>query len=307
MSEIVISTRQLSKNYGSFPALKNVSLTVERGQIYGLIGKNGAGKTTLMRLICGQSVPSSGTLRLFQSDKKIDFSEARTRIGCVIEAPAFYPYLSARKNLKIYCMKKGLPVTKQIDELLAFVGLADVGGKRYAQFSLGMKERLGLALALLGSPELLVLDEPTNGLDPIGISQIRELILRLNQERGVTILISSHILKELGQVATRFGFIDRGEMIEQLSAKELRSRCRDALSIQVTDIEKACAVLENICGCQNYRIMPNKTILCYDRIEHPGQLNRELAENGVEVYALTQAGKDLEDYFIALLGGRASA
>jgi ABC-2 type transport system ATP-binding protein len=307
MSDIVISTHKLSKNYGSSHALKNISLTVERGQIYGLVGKNGAGKTTLMRLICGQSLPSSGTLELFGNGDKSGFREARTRIGCIIETPAFYPNLSAKKNLKIYCMKKGLPVTGQIDALLTFVGLSDTGRKRFSQFSLGMKARLGLALALLGNPELLVLDEPTNGLDPIGISQIRELILKLNKERGVTILVSSHILKELGAIATHYGFINRGEMIEQLGAKELVARCKDALAIKVGNTEKACAVLENICGCKDYKILPNNTILCYDGIEHPEQLNRELAENGVEVYSLIQEGKDLEDYFIELLGGKGNA
>jgi ABC-2 type transport system ATP-binding protein len=165
-----------------------------------------------------------------------------------------------------------------------------------------MKARLGLALALLGNPELLVLDEPTNGLDPIGISQMRELLLKLNKERGVTILISSHILKELGAIATHYGFINRGEMIEQLAAKELAARCKDALAIKVDNTEKACAVLESICGCKDYKILPNNTILCYDRIEHPEQLNRELAKNSVEVYSLVQEGRNLEDYFIELLG-----
>jgi ABC-2 type transport system ATP-binding protein len=253
------------------------------------------------------TIPSSGTFALFQSSAPSGFGEARTRIGCMIEAPACYPNLSARKNLKIHCMKKGLPVTEQIDEVLAFVGLADTGRKRYAQFSLGMKERLGLAFALLGNPELLVLDEPTNGLDPIGILQIRELILKLNQERGVTVLISGHILKELSQVATHFGFIDHGELIDQLSANELHARCKHTLSIRVNDTEKACAVLENICGCANYRILPNNVILCYDGTDHPEQINRELAENGIEVFSLAKEGKDLEDYFIELLGGRANA
>jgi ABC-2 type transport system ATP-binding protein len=303
MSEIVLSTHGLSKKYGAAYALNDVSLTLERGQIYGLVGKNGAGKTTLMRLICGQSRPTSGTLNLF-GGKTHNLSETRTRIGCMIETPAFYPNLSARKNLKIYCMKKGLPSAGHIDELLSFVGLSDAGGKRFSAFSLGMKERLGLALALLGDPELLILDEPTNGLDPIGISQVRELLLRLNKERGVTIAISSHILKELGSIATHFGFIDHGNLIEQISAPELYARCKDALCIKVDTTEKAVAVLESICGCHNYKIFPQNIIRCYDQVEHSEHINKELAENGVQVYSLTQEGKDLEEYFIELLGGR---
>jgi ABC-2 type transport system ATP-binding protein len=169
-----------------------------------------------------------------------------------------------------------------------------------------MKARLGLALALLGEPELLVLDEPTNELDPIGISQIRELILTLNRERGVTVLISSHILKELGSVATHFGFVHRGMFIEQLSAKELYTRCEDAISIRVDNAEKACAVLEHICGCKRYKVLPQNTIRCYDCLGHPEQLNRELNENGVGVFSLTKEGKDLEDYFIGLLGDGAN-
>jgi ABC-2 type transport system ATP-binding protein len=198
-------------------------------------------------------------------------------------------------------------VTGRIDELLASVGLGDAGGKRCAQFSLGLKERLGLALALLGDPELLVLDEPTNGLDPIGISRIRELLLKLNRERGVTILISSHILKELCSIATHFGFVDRGELLERIAAKELFARCRDALELRVDDTARACAVLENICGCKNYRVLPENTILCYDGAERPEQINRELGENGVGVYSISQKGKDLEDYFIELLEGKAHA
>jgi ABC-2 type transport system ATP-binding protein len=306
MSEIVLTTRNISKKYGSVYVLDNVSLNIGKGQIYGLVGKNGAGKTTLMRLICGQSRPTSGTLALFGRSSR-NLSESRTRIGCMIETPAFYPNLSARKNLKIHCMKKGLPDAGHIDELLSVVGLSDAGSKKFSQFSLGMKERLGLALALMGNPEMLILDEPINGLDPLGISRVRELILKLNKERGMTILISSHILKELTSVATHYGFIDKGRLIEELSAGELDTRCKDAVSVKVDNTEKACAVLENICGCRNYKVFPDSVIRCYDRIEHPEQLSQELSENGIKIYSLITEGKDLEDYFISLLGGESCA
>lgn len=301
MSENIVATNGLSKKYSSSFALMDCSLTIEKGQIYGLVGKNGAGKTTLMRLICGQSHPTSGSLSLFGNSDSRKLEESRTRIGCVIESPTFYPNLSAKKNLKIYCMKKGIPITEELDELLEFVGLSDTGRKKFSQFSLGMKERLGIARALLGRPEFLVLDEPTNGLDPIGISQIRDLILKLNQEQGVTILISSHILKELSSVATHYGFIDNGILIEQISAKELEAQSKSALVIKVSNTAKASTVLD-ICGYKNYKVFPKNIIRCYDQVDHPEQINRELNENGVDVYSLTEERKDLEDYFMSLLG-----
>lgn len=306
MGEAVLETRSLTKKYNASFALKDCSITIERGQIYGLVGKNGAGKTTLMRLICGQSNPTSGTLALFGKSDGRALVESRTRIGCMIETPAFYPNFSAKKNLKIYCMKKGIPETGQINEILQFVGLAEAGRKHFSQFSLGMKQRLGLALALLGNPEFLVLDEPTNGLDPIGIAEMRDMIVKLNREKNVTVLLSSHILKEMSMVATHYGFIDRGRVLAQLSAAELMNRCQEAIRLKVSETGRACAVLEQVCGCQNYRVLTKGEILCYDNVEHPEQLNRELVENGVEVYALTNEGRDLEKFFIDLVKGGAA-
>lgn len=306
MGEAVLETRSLSKKYNASFALKDCSITIERGQIYGLVGKNGAGKTTLMRLICGQSGATSGTLALFGKSDGRTLVESRTRIGCMIETPAFYPNFSAKKNLKIYCMKKGIPETGQIDEILQFVGLAEAGRKHFSQFSLGMKQRLGLALALLGNPEFLVLDEPTNGLDPIGIAEMRDMIVKLNREKNVTVLLSSHILKEMSMMATHYGFIDRGHVLAQLSGLELMNHCREAIQLKVSETERACAVLEQFCGCSNYRVLTEGEILCYDNVDHPEQLNRELVENGVEVYALTNEGRDLEKFFIDLVKGGAA-
>lgn len=306
MGEAVLETRSLSKKYNASFALKDCSITIERGQIYGLVGKNGAGKTTLMRLICGQSSATSGALALFGKSDGRALVESRTRIGCMIETPAFYPNFSAKKNLKIYCMKKGIPETGQINEILRFVGLAEAGRKHFSQFSLGMKQRLGLALALLGNPEFLVLDEPTNGLDPIGIAEMRDMIVKLNREKNVTVLLSSHILKEMSMVATHYGFIDRGRVLAQLSGLELMNRCQEAIRLKVRETERACAVLEQFCGCSNYRVLTEGEILCYDNVEHPEQLNRELVENGVEVYALTNEGRDLEKFFIDLVEGGAA-
>lgn len=306
MGEVILQTHGLSKRYGAALALDGCSLTVERGQICGLVGKNGAGKTTLMRLICGQSLPTGGSLSLFGASGGPALVESRTRIGCMIETPAFYPGLSAEKNLRLCCMKKGLPEQGQIGDLLRFVGLAEAGRKPFSRFSLGMKQRLGLALALLGSPELLVLDEPTNGLDPIGIAEMREMILRLNRERNVTVLLSSHILKEMSLTATHYAFLDQGRLLARLSRAELMERCREAVRLRVRDRARACAVLEQVCGCRNYRVLAEGEILCYDRVEHPEHLNRELVENGVEVCELTCVGRDLEKFFLDLVKGGGS-
>lgn len=303
MSEEILKTKNLSKKYGSNYALKDCSISIKKGQIYGLVGRNGAGKTTLMRMICGQTNPTTGTVALFGSSKQQDLVKNRTRIGCMIEVPAFYPNFSAKKNLTIYCMKKGIPVTKKNDELLKFVGLSDVGKKPFSQFSLGMKERLGIALALIGNPEFLVLDEPTNGLDPIGMAEIRELILKLNKEKNVTILLSSHILKEMSSIATHYGFIDKGQLIAELSNTELMEKCKEAICIKVNNVEMATAILEQFCGCKNYSITGKNTIKCYDNIGHPEQICRELIENGIEVFSITNEGKDLEKFFIELVKG----
>lgn len=303
MGEVILETRGLSKRYGSSFALRDCSITIQRGQIYGLVGKNGAGKTTLMRLICGQSMPASGTLALFGGSGSRALTEGRTRLGCMIEAPALYPNLSAEKNLRICGMKKGIPETRRFGELLQAVGLLDTGRMPVSQFSLGMKQRLGLALALLGDPEFLVLDEPVNGLDPIGVAEMREIIIKLNREWNVTILLSSHILQEMSLVATCYGFIDQGRILKQISAAELADQCRDAVSLRVSDTERTCAVLERLCGCRSYRVLAEGRILCYDGADHPEQLNRELVENGVEVYSLSDEGRDLEKFFLDLVEG----
>ncbi|WP_042350921.1 ATP-binding cassette domain-containing protein [Bacillus massiliigorillae] len=303
MSEIILQTDKLSKRYGNTNTLKECSLRIERGQIYGLVGKNGAGKTTFMRLICGQSIPSSGSINLFGETGQKGIQKSRVRIGCMLETPAFFPDCSAKKNLKIYCMKKGLPDHGHVDELLDFVGLGDVKDKNFKQFSLGMKQRLGLALALLGYPEFLILDEPINGLDPIGIIQIRDLLVKLNQEKGVTILISSHLLKELSTIATHYGFINRGILIGEISAKKLQQECQNVMRLKVNEPSRACAVLENICGLKNYKILPGNIIECYELLEDPEQINRELITNGIEVFSISIQGKDLEEYFLDMLRG----
>lgn len=220
MMNTILKTRGLTKTYGTLKALDNVTMNVPKGSIYGFVGKNGSGKTTLMRIVAGLVFPSGGEFGLYGQARKADILAARKRMGAVIETPAIFPNMTARDNLKVQCHVIGCDDSR-IDGVLKTVNLCDTGGKKARNFSLGMKQRLGIAMTLIGEPDFLMLDEPTNGLDPEGIIEIRELLLRLNKERGVTILISSHILSELSKLATHYGFIDRGHLLKEMEAKEL--------------------------------------------------------------------------------------
>ena len=221
MSELILQTRDLTRRYGHTLALDHAALSVEKGQIFGLVGRNGAGKTTIIRMVTAQTAPTEGELSLFGETGEKALSRARSRTGAMVETPSFYPYLTARQNLEYYRLQRGIPGRRVVDEVLEEVDLASTGKKTFKNFSLGMKQRLGLALALMNHPEFLLLDEPINGLDPEGIVEFRNLLLQLNRERQTTILISSHILSELGNLATCYGFIDNGRMLEQISAKAL--------------------------------------------------------------------------------------
>lgn len=243
--EYVLTTDHLCKNYGHFKALNQCSMHVPRGAIYGFVGKNGAGKTTLIRLICGLQRPTSGSYRLYGSentDKKI--LEAQRRIGAVVETPSIYLDMTAEENMKEQYYVLGLPSFEGIPQILKLVGLEDAGKKKAKDFSLGMRQRLGIAIALAGKPDLLVLDEPTNGLDPQGIVEMRELILKLNRERQITVLISSHILDELSRLATHYGFIDKGTIVKEITAEELENTCRKGVKLQVTDTAVLAHILD---------------------------------------------------------------
>lgn len=303
MSEIILRTKNITKKYNSHAAVNNVSMEVKQGDIYGLIGKNGAGKTTLLRVISGLTLPQSGELELFNETSSEGLNRARKRTGCIIEAPSFFPYLSARKNLEYYRIQKGIVEKDCIDEVLRVVGLEDTGGKKYKNFSLGMKQRLGLAFAIMGNPDLLILDEPINGLDPTGIVEFRELIQKLNRERNITIIISSHILGELSQIATNYGFIHNGEMVEQISAKDLEEKCKSCLAIKVDDTGKAAVIIENQLNSNNYQILNNKEIRLYEHVDTPEIVTKALINGGVMVSSINQVGDNLENYFIELVGG----
>lgn len=299
--EYALQTEGLTKCYGNKKAVNQVSMKIPKGEIYGFIGRNGAGKTTLMRMVAGLATPTSGSIKLF-GQENLDFQ--RKRLGCSIENPGIHPNLSAEENLEVYRKLLGISNKKVIQETLDLVGLKDTKNKKTKNFSLGMKQRLEIGITLLGNPDFLILDEPMNGLDPEGIMEIRELLTTLNQEKQVTILISSHILGELSKIATYYGIIKDGILIEQFSKDELDTRCKRCLKINVDQIEKATNILETICQTNNYDILPEKTIRLFDYIEDPGYINTQLSKHDVIVNSITPIGQDLEGYFMDLMGGK---
>jgi len=301
-SDIILATHGLSRAYGSSLALAQVSVTVRQGDIYGLVGRNGAGKTTLMRLVTGQSYPTAGSVELFGKSGG-DLMRERRRTGAMIEIPSFAPFLTAHENLEYYRLQRGIPGKKVVDEALDMVDLKDTDKKKFKTFSLGMKQRLGLALALMNHPDFLILDEPINGLDPEGVAEFRALLRRLNQERQTTILISSHILTELSSVATRYGFLERGELLEELSAEALHEKCRTCLRIQVDDAGKAAVVLQSRLGTDSFEVLPGNVIELYELLDRPQEVSAALASEGVALYGMEQKGSDLEAYFLNLIGG----
>lgn len=303
MDETVLAVRGLTKQYGHFTALSKVGLSIVRGRIYGLVGKNGAGKTTLMRIVTGQALPTEGEIELFGRSDSAGLNRARRRTGAMIETPSFYPYMTARENLEYYRIQRGITSKALCDELLVEVELSDAGKKHFKDFSLGMKQRLGLALALMNSPDFLILDEPVNGLDPMGIVKFRNLLLRLNQEKGITILISSHILSELSSLATYYGFLDRGVLVEQISAEALNEKCRQYIELKVSDAEKAAAVLEQQLSCTEYEVVPGNVLHVYRYLDEPMKVSATLFSAGVGLASIEVRGANLEDYFLNLVEG----
>ena len=264
--------------------------------IYGLLGTNGAGKTTLMKVITTLTNKTSGEFKLFDSSDS-ELTESKRRIGCLIENPAFFPNMSAYKNLKYYAIQKGIIDEKQIDEALKLVNLNEVKNKKFKTFSLGMKQRLGIALAILDNPDFIILDEPINGLDPIGISDLRETFKKLNEERDITILISSHILSELYAVATKFCIIEKGKVIKELTKEELDLECSKCIVIKTDNVKKAATVLEKELKTTNYKVIDDKEIRLYDYLEQSNSVNKSLIKNDVNVMSIAETGISLEDYF----------
>ena len=302
--DYVFQAEGLTKKYRDAAALDRLSMHVPRGAIYGFIGRNGAGKTTLIRLLCGLQQPSSGSLSLFGiPDGSRDIADARRRIGAVVETPALYTDMTAEENLRQQYLILGLPSFEGIQELLHLVGLADTGRKKVRHFSLGMKQRLGIAVALAGDPDFLVLDEPANGLDPQGIVEMREMILKLNRERQVTVLISSHILDELSRLATHYGIIDQGRMVRELSAGELAAECRKCVRMEVSDTSALARVLDGL-GL-DYKILSDTAADVYAKISVT-DLTLALSRENCQVFSMQEKDQDLEGYFLSLVGGDAS-
>lgn len=297
--ETMLTATNIVKKYGDKQVLDHINMTINKGDIYGFIGKNGAGKTTFMRVILSLTYPNSGEVKLF-GDKTI--KEVGLKIGSLIEAPGFYKNLTAQENLNRFSTLYGADKSK-VPEILKLVGLKNTGTKKVKDFSLGMRQRLGIAIALLGDPELLLLDEPINGLDPEGIKEIRDLIVKLNKERKITILISSHLLDELAKVVTRYGIIDQGVMLEEITAKELNEKCKQKLTIEVDNVEKAKDIISKIVKSENVSAVSNYEIEVSDEIEKASQINSSLVKGGVNVSAIYPNADSLEEYFIKRIGG----
>lgn len=299
--EYVLETRGLCKHYRHFNALDSLTMRVPKGAIYGLVGKNGAGKTTLIRVVCGLQDPTAGSYTLYGKRwGERGLAQARRRMGAVVETPSLYPDMTAVDNLKMQCRVLGLPDDKEIPELLELVGLENTGRKKARNFSLGMKQRLGIAVALCGDPDFLVLDEPVNGLDPQGIVEIRELILRLNRERQITVLISSHILDELSKLATHYGFIDGGRMVREVSAQELDAACRKCVRAQVTNVQALVWVLDRL--NREYSVVDDKWVDIYGAV-NISELVGELDKEQCQLLSLKERDESLESYYINLVGG----
>lgn len=299
--QYILETKGLCKQYKNFHALSNLNMHVPKGSIYGFVGKNGAGKTTLIRVITGLQHPTAGSYTMYDipdTDKEI--RKSRRRMGAVVETPSLYLDMTAEDNIKQQYIILGQPNYNGIKELLELVGLGNTGKKKVKDFSLGMRQRLGIAIALAGNPDFLVLDEPINGLDPQGIIEIRELILKLNQEQGITVLISSHILEELSKLATHYGFIDHGNMVKEISAKELEAECSKKIRVCVSDITAFSKALEQL--KVRYSIVSDSEIDVYDKIT-VSEMSELASSYGCKILTIKEQDESLESFYLNLMGG----
>lgn len=298
---VIVQTHGLTKQYGKTTALDHVDLTIPYGSIYGLVGNNGAGKTTLLKILLGQVYLTSGEFSLWEAREEGGWRKNRRHCGAIIEEPAFYPNMTAAQNLEYYRIQRGIPGRDKVPEKLKQVGLADAAHKKFKQMSLGMKQRLGLALALLGEPRFLLLDEPINGLDPAGIIEIRSLLLRLNREKHITILISSHNLPELENMATDYAFLSRGKVVRQIGARQLHEQCGTYLDIRVTEPERYVALLERELHLTDYKVLPDGSIHIPGQNQEVAVFGRLAVEQGIDLLALERREMQLEDYYMHLI------
>jgi ABC-2 type transport system ATP-binding protein len=305
MSETILKAANISKLYSKHKALDKVSIEIKRGMIYGLIGENGAGKSTFMRVIMGLITIDEGSIELFGETGSKGLQHARRKMGQSIETPALYPELTARDNLRVQAANGGVS-EREIDDLLHMMNLSHTGKKKAKNFSLGMRQRLAIASTLITNPEFLILDEPTNGLDPSGIVEMREIIQRLVSERGITVLLSSHLLDELSQVATHYGILHQGKLIRKLSKEELARESRQYIELETTEVQKAVVVLDEL-GISDYEVANGTDINIFERLDDVAAINRSLVLADVNVSRIGTTRQKLEDYFLQLTGGNTRA
>lgn len=301
MPETILKATNISKIYGKHKALDKVSIEIKRGMIYGLIGENGAGKSTFMRAIMGLITIDEGDIELFGETGMKGLQHARRKMGQSIETPALYPELTAQENLKVQAANGGVS-EREIDDLLRLMNLKNTGKKKAKNFSLGMRQRLAIASTLITNPEFLILDEPTNGLDPSGIVEMREIIQRLVKERGITVLLSSHLLDELSQVATHYGILHDGKLINELSKEELARETRQYIELETAEVQKAVVVLDEF-GIRDYEVINGTEINIYEHLDDVAAINRSLVLANVNVSRIGTTRQKLEDYFLQLTGG----
>ncbi len=297
--EYVMEIEGLTKTFGKKTAVDNFTLKIEKGHICGLIGPNGAGKTTIMRMMAALTEPDSGEMKFFGS---ANLDEARSRMSFIIEEPYMEHSMTARENMQYLRFIRGVADESRIDKLLDFVGLKDVGKKKVGKFSLGMRQRLGIAMSLLAKPEFMVLDEPINGLDPEGIIDIRKMLLKLTEEEKITILISSHILKELSELCTDYAIVNHGKLIEKLSHEELLLKTKTFIGLRTNDIGRTCTVLEGSLGIRNYKVSPENEIMIYERLEELERISSIVTQNNLTITKINVEGESLEDYYIGKVG-----
>lgn len=305
MSETILKATNVSKIYGKHKALDKVSIEIKRGVIYGLIGENGAGKSTFMRVVMGLITMNEGEIELFGESSAKGLQRVRRKMGQSIETPALYPELTARENLRVQAANGGVS-EREIDDLLQLMNLGHTGRKKAKNFSLGMRQRLAIASTLMTNPEFLILDEPTNGLDPSGMVEMREIIQRLVTERGITVLLSSHLLDELSQIATHYGILHEGKLINELSREELARETRQYIELETTEVEKAVAVLDEL-GIKDYEVINRTEMNIYERLDDVAAINRSLVLADVNVSRIGTTRQKLEDYFLQLTGGNTHA
>lgn len=296
----VIELKNISKKYGKATVVDNFSLNVEKGHICGLIGPNGAGKTTIMKMMAGLASPTSGEIGFFGKNDNLDLS--RKRMAFMLEAPIIDKSMNARQNMEYVRYVKGVADKKKIDKMLDFVGLHDVGKKAAGKFSLGMTQRLGIAMALLTEPEIMVLDEPVNGLDPEGIVEIRLMLKKLSEEKNVTIIISSHILSELSELCTDFSIINHGKQIENLSRDELMAKCRSYYAIRTNDINRTAAVIEDKLGTKQYKVIHGDEIRLFDFLDNIEKVSKTITDNGLILTKFISEGESLEEFYLSKVG-----